>query len=188
MTVKPLFSLALFFLLFNCTDKNTESSKPNIIYILADDLGYADVGCFGQTTIHTPEIDKMASQGIKFTNHYSGSTVCAPSRCTLMTGLHTGHARVRGNATQPLLPEDVTVAELLQEAGYKTALIGKWGLGEAGSSGTPNKQGFGYFFGYLNQIRAHNSYPDYLWRNEEKVPIDNKIEIIQKLPLKHLVI
>ena len=96
-----------------------------------------------------------------------------------MTGLHTGHARIRGNANVPLRHEDTTVAELLASAGYSTALIGKWGLGEEGSSGVPNKKGFDYFFGYLNQIRAHNSYPDYLWRNETKVPLDNEIEIIQ---------
>ena len=179
MTIKTFFYLFLFVFLFSCSEKQSAPVKPNIIYILADDLGYGDLGCFGQITIQTPEIDKMASQGIKFTSHYAGSTVCAPSRCALMTGLHTGHARIRGNAAQPLLPEDITVAELLQKAGYKTALIGKWGLGEAGSTGTPNKQGFDYFLGYLNQIRAHNSYPDNIWRNEEKVPLDNRVEIIQ---------
>ncbi len=156
-----------------------KKNSPNIIYILADDLGYGDLGCYGQKTIQTPEIDKMAVEGMRFTDHYAGSTVCAPSRCSLMTGLHMGHARVRGNADVPLMPEDMTVAELLKKAGYKTGLIGKWGLGEAGSSGTPNKKGFDYFFGYLNQIRAHNSYPNYLWRNDEKVPLDNKVEIIQ---------
>lgn len=180
MIAKTFLYLFLFIFLFSCSENPAEKTKPNIIYILADDLGYGDLGCFGQETIQTPEIDRMASQGIKFTNHYSGSTVCAPSRCTIMAGLHTGHARVRGNATAPLLPKDVTVAELLQEAGYKTGLIGKWGLGEAGSTGVPNKQGFDYFFGYLNQIKAHNSYPEYLWRNEEKVYLDNKVEIIQE--------
>ena len=179
MIKKILLILLPISLLFSCDKIPDKPAKPNIIYILADDLGYGDLGCFGQKTIKTPELDKMADQGIRFTNHYAGSTVCAPSRCSLMTGLHTGHARIRGNATQPLLPEDITVAELLKNAGYKTGLIGKWGLGEAGSSGVPNKQGFDYFFGYLNQIRAHNSYPDYLWRNEEKVFLDNEIEIIQ---------
>ena len=110
----------------NCSEKPKQELKPNIIYILSDDLGYGDLGCYGQEIIQTPEIDKMASEGIRFTDHYSGSTVCAPSRCTLMTGLNTGHARVRGNATAPLLPEDVTVAELLKSAGYTTCLIGKW--------------------------------------------------------------
>jgi len=180
MKIETLLFLTLIPFLFSCSKKPAEPTKPNIIYILADDLGYGDLGCFAQTTIQTPQLDNMASQGIKFTDHYSGSTVCAPSRCTLMTGLHTGHARVRGNATAPLSPEDVTVAELLHEAGYKTGLIGKWGLGEAGSTGVPNKQGFDYFFGYLNQIKAHNYYPEYLWRNEEKVYLDNKVEIIQE--------
>jgi len=175
-----LFFLATL-LIFSCSSpEQTANQKPNIIYILADDLGYGDLGCYGQQTISTPQIDKMASEGIRFTNHYAGSTVCAPSRCTLMTGRDTGHARVRGNANVPLRPEDTTVAELLKNAGYSTALIGKWGLGEAGSTGTPSRQGFDYFFGYLNQIRAHNSYPDYLWRNEEKVALDNKIEIIDR--------
>ncbi len=175
------FLVSLFVILFfSCADQSkTENIKPNIIYILADDLGYGDLGCYGQKIIQTPRIDRMASEGIRFTNHYAGSTVCAPSRCTLMTGLHTGHARVRGNANVPLRPGDTTVAELLKSAGYSTALVGKWGLGEAGSTGIPTKKGFDYFFGYLNQIRAHNSYPDFLWRNEEKVPLDNEIEIIQ---------
>ena len=171
-----LLSLAL---LISCTEKPEKELKPNIIYILADDLGYGDLGCYGQKTIQTPEIDKMASEGIRFTDHYSGSTVCAPSRCTIMTGLHTGHARVRGNARVPLKLEDITVAELLQSAGYTTGLIGKWGLGEPETTGIPNKKGFDYFFGYLNQGRAHNSYPDYLWRNEEKVMLDNKVEYIR---------
>ncbi len=177
MKYLALFVILLLFI--SCTDNSKNKTKPNIIFILADDLGYGDLGCYGQKTIETPRIDKMASEGIRFTNHYSGSTVCAPSRCSLMTGLHPGHARVRGNARVPLKPEDTTVAELLKTAGYSTALIGKWGLGEAESSGIPSKKGFDYFFGYLNQIRAHNSYPDYLWRNEEKVLLDNKVEIIQ---------
>ena len=172
--------LSVLSIFYNCSEKPKQELKPNIIYILSDDLGYGDLGCYGQEVIQTQEIDKMASEGIRFTDHYSGSTVCAPSRCTLMTGLNTGHARVRGNATAPLLPEDVTVAELLKSAGYTTGLIGKWGLGEAGSAGTPNKQGFDYFFGYLNQIKAHNSYPEFLWRNDEKVMLDNRVETIQE--------
>ncbi len=176
-----LFSLIplVILCLTGCSENLEKQLKPNIIYILSDDLGYGDLGCYGQKIIQTPEIDKMAAEGIRFMDHYSGSTVCAPSRCTLMTGLHTGHAWVRGNARVPLRPEDVTVAELLKTAGYTTGLIGKWGLGEAGSTGTPNKKGFDYFFGYLNQIRAHNSYPEFLWRNDEKVMLDNKVEYIQ---------
>jgi arylsulfatase A-like enzyme len=178
--MKFLLRASMLLILFSCgNEKTSDAIKPNMIYILADDLGYGDLGCYGQQIIHTPRIDRMAREGIRFTNHYSGSTVCAPSRCTLMTGLNTGHARVRGNANVPLRPEDITVAELLKEAGYATALVGKWGLGEAGSTGTPNKQGFDYFYGYLNQIRAHNSYPDYLWRNDQQIPLDNEIEIIQ---------
>jgi hypothetical protein len=150
--------------------------KPNMIYILADDLGYGDLGCYGQKQIRTPNLDRMAAEGIRFTQHYAGSTVCAPSRCTLMTGLHTGRAVIRGNNRDPLGPQDITVAEILQKAGYRTALIGKWGLGEAGSTGIPNRKGFDYFFGYLNQTHAHNYYPDFLWRNEEKVPLPNIVE------------
>jgi arylsulfatase A-like enzyme len=149
----------------------TSPSRPNIIFILADDLGYGDLGCYGQRLIRTPSLDRMAMEGVRFTQAYAGSTVCAPSRCALMTGLHTGHARVRGNALVPLEPEDRTVAEVLKEAGYATGIVGKWGLGEAGTTGIPNKQGFDEWFGYLNQGDAHNYYPPFLWRNQEKVEI-----------------
>ncbi len=151
------------------------AERPNIIFILSDDLGYGDLGCYGQKQILTPAIDRMAREGMRFTDCYAGSTVCAPSRCTLMTGLHTGHARIRGNADVPLTPQDVTVAEVLRRAGYATGLIGKWGLGESGTAGIPNRQGFDSFFGYLNQAHAHNYYPDFLWRNEEKVPLKNVV-------------
>jgi len=151
------------------------AKKPNIIFIMADDLGYGDLGCYGQKKIKTPNIDRLAKQGMRFLQAYAGSTVCAPSRCVLMTGKHTGHARVRGNARVPLEPTDVTLATLLRQAGYVTALIGKWGLGEPGSTGVPNRQGFDYFFGYLNQQHAHNYYPDHLWRNEEKVPLKGNV-------------
>ncbi len=151
------------------------SRKPNIIFILADDLGYGDLGCYGQQTIRTPRIDAMAREGLRFTQCYSGSTVCAPSRCALMTGLHTGHCRVRGNKRVPLEPEDTTVAETLKTAGYHTALIGKWGLGEPDSTGIPNRKGFDYFFGYLNQHNAHNYYPEFLWKNEAKFPLDGNV-------------
>lgn len=141
---------------------------PNIIFIMADDLGYGDLGCYGQRFIQTPNLDQMALEGLRFTQCYAGSTVCAPSRCCLMTGFHSGHARVRGNKRHPLLPEDVTVAEVLKDAGYATGQVGKWGLGEPDTSGVPNRQGFDFFYGYLNQHRAHNYFPDYLWRNEER--------------------
>jgi arylsulfatase A-like enzyme len=153
----------------------TAAYRPNIIYILADDLGYGDVGCYGQKTIKTPNIDRMAAEGMRFTDHYAGDTVCAPSRCCLMTGLHTGHAFIRGNDRIPLRPSDVTVAELLKQAGYTTGIIGKWGLGEPQTTGIPNRQGFDYWFGYLNQRHAHNYYPRYLWRNEEQVPLKNEV-------------
>ncbi|MBI1830437.1 MAG: sulfatase-like hydrolase/transferase, partial [Planctomycetes bacterium] len=151
------------------------AKKPNIIFILADDLGYGDLGCYGQKKIKTPNLDRMASQGLRFTQAYAGSTVCAPSRCVLMTGKHTGHAAIRGNALVPLRPQDITIATLLKRLGYFTGLIGKWGLGEPGSTGIPTKQGFDYFFGYLNQRHAHNYYPDHLWRNEEKIPIEGNV-------------
>jgi len=134
---------------------------------LADDLGYGDLGCYGQKRIKTPNIDRLADEGMRFTDCYAGSTVCAPSRCCLVTGLHTGHARIRGNARLPILPEDVTAAEVLRDAGYTTGIVGKWGLGEPESIGIPNKKGFDYWFGYLNQRHAHNYYPSILWQNTE---------------------
>jgi len=149
--------------------------KPNLLVLLADDLGYGDLGCYGQKQIKTPRLDRLAAEGIRFTDAYAGSTVCAPSRCALMTGLHMGHALVRGNANVPLRPDDVTVAQALKRAGYATGAIGKWGLGEAGSTGIPTRQGFDSWFGYLNQNHAHNYYPTFLWRNEEKVALKNVV-------------
>jgi arylsulfatase A-like enzyme len=157
------------------------AGQPNIIFILADDLGYGDLGCYGQKQIRTPNIDRMAAEGMRFTDHYAGTTVCAPSRCALMTGLHTGHTYVRGNrevqpmGQLPLPAGTVTLPKVLQKAGYTTALIGKWGLGGPGSTGIPNKQGFDYFFGYLCQRHAHNYYPEFLFRNEERVPLRNQV-------------
>jgi arylsulfatase A-like enzyme len=145
-----------------------DKRNPNIIYILMDDLGYGDLGCYGQNLMRTPNVDTLASEGVKFTQHYSGSTVCAPSRCCLMTGLHTGHARVRSNARIPLRPEDITVAEVLKNAGYTTGIFGKWGIGEPETTGIPNKKGFDEWFGYLNQGHAHNYYPHHLWRNRQQ--------------------
>ncbi len=149
--------------------------RPNIIFILADDLGYGDLGCYGQKRIQTPNIDRLASEGMRFTDFYAGSTVCAPSRCVLMTGLHTGHAFIRGNGKDNLRPEDVTVAEILKQAGYATGHFGKWGLGHEGSTGVPTRQGFDEFFGYLDQHHAHNYYPSFLVRNEQRVALKNVV-------------
>jgi len=148
---------------------------PSLVVILADDLGWGDVGCQGQEKILTPRIDRMAAEGMRFSAGYAGSTVCAPSRSVLMTGLHAGHTRVRGNRRVPLRDEDLTVAELLRAEGYRTALFGKWGLGNAGSSGNPVRQGFERFFGYSDQVHAHNSYPTHLWEGEERVELSNVV-------------
>jgi arylsulfatase A-like enzyme len=152
--------------------------QPNIIYILADDLGYGDLSCYGQKKFSTPNIDRLAKEGMLFTQHYAGSTVCAPSRCVLMTGLHTGHCQIRGNkgmqpeGQHPMKQNTVTAARLLEQCGYVTGAFGKWGLGGPGSSGEPNNQGFDIFFGYNCQSLAHHYYPTYLWRNREKVVLE----------------
>jgi arylsulfatase A-like enzyme len=152
-----------------------QAQKPNIIFILADDLGYGDVGCYGQRQIQTPSIDRLASDGVRFTQAYAGAPICAPSRCALITGLHTGHCLVRGNGRQNLRPDDLTIAEALKPAGYSTALIGKWGLGDEGTTGLPTRQGFDSFFGYLNQGHAHNAWPTFLIRNEQRVKLRNVV-------------
>lgn len=161
-----------------------DAAKPNIVFILADDLGYGDVGCYGQRLIHTPNIDRLSREGMKFNHFYAGASVCAPSRCVLLTGKHGGRCRVRGNAPttqrfkQSLAPEDVTVAELLKQAGYATALVGKWGLGDADTPGRPLLQGFDEAFGYLDQVHAHMYFPEWLWRNGEKVLLPNRVRPI----------
>jgi arylsulfatase len=172
-----------------CACAATPRRAPNIIYILADDLGYGELGCYGQEKIRTPRLDTLAAEGMRFTRHYSGSAVCAPARCSLLTGMHQGHASIRGNdevgsrgdvwrdpeleGQRPMPASDVTVAELLKQAGYATAAIGKWGLGWMGSSGDPLSQGFDLFFGYNCQRIAHSYYPVFLWRNHDKVYLDN---------------
>ena len=152
------------------------TATPNIVYILADDLGYGDLGCYGQKHFETPNIDRMAAEGMRFTQHYSGSTVCAPSRCSLMTGLHTGHSAVRDNegpfGAMPLASSDVTIAQVLKQAGYNTAIIGKWDMAGPDAVGIPNQHGFDYSFGFLHSSHAHNHYPDYLWRNGQKVMLE----------------
>lgn len=149
--------------------------RPNVVFILADDLGYGDLGCYGQQQIHTPVIDSLAAKGMKFTDAYAGDTVCAPSRCALLTGLTTGHCRIRGNQKVDLRPEDVTVTERVHEAGYDVFSIGKWSMGAVGSSGDPTHKGVDYFFGFIDQTHAHNSFPSFLYRNEEKVILRNVV-------------
>jgi arylsulfatase A-like enzyme len=149
--------------------------RPNIILITADDLGYGDLSCYGQKNFKTPNLDRLAAEGVRFTQAYAGSTVCAPSRCALMTGLHTGHCRIRGNARVDLRPDDVTIAEMLKGAGYHTAHIGKWGCGMPGGAGEPHKQGFDHWFGYVTNGEAHNYYPDFLWKNGERLQIENEV-------------
>ncbi|AWW32395.1 N-acetylgalactosamine-6-sulfatase [Echinicola strongylocentroti] len=177
------FVASLFMMGCQSTANKTtkEQSKPNIIYIYADDMGFGEVGVNGQEKIKTPNLDKMAAEGMVFTQHYTSSPVCAPARCGLMTGLHTGHAYIRGNkpvlpasftdevenGQQPLPEGTVTIGKMLQDAGYVTGAIGKWGLGMTGNSGAPNRQGFDYFYGYLDQRQAHNFYPTHLWENDQ---------------------
>jgi arylsulfatase len=173
------------------------NKKPNIVFILADDLGYGDPGCYGQKIIETPNIDALANNGIRFTQYYSGSPVSAPSRCILLTGKHSGHSFIRGNGEwperghtrdlkvveenpilegqYPIPSQSVTFSKVLQARGYKTACIGKWGLGAPFTEGAPNKQGFDLFFGYYCQWQAHTYYPGHLWRNDEKVKLNNEL-------------
>lgn len=156
---------------------------PNLIWIMADDLGYGELGCYGQQIIRTPHIDRMAAEGLRFTQFYAGATVCAPSRSVLMTGQHHGHTRVRGNAgpqnplAQSLRPDDLTIARTLQIAGYTTSLVGKWGLGDVGPAevGHPLRQGFSHFIGYLNQRHAHNHFPDFLWHQYQRISLPNTV-------------
>ena len=158
---------------------SAQEQKPNVIYILADDLGYGDVGYNGQELIETPELDKLAHNGMRFTNHYCGNAVCAPSRASLLMGQHPGHAYIRSNSPgypdgqTPIPADSETLGKLMQRAGYKTACIGKWGLGGFHDKGNPNKQGFDYFYGYTDQVLAHNYYPKYLWQNGKKQFLDN---------------
>ncbi len=193
----PIVFLFLSALLASCSEGATEnaSDPPNIVYILADDLGYGELGAYGQEVIETPNLDSLAAAGMRFTDHYAGSAVCAPSRCVLMTGLHTGHAHIRGNdewgergevwdylamfrdstleGQRPIPDSALTVGEMLQAVGYQTAAIGKWGLGAPGTEGLPNKQGFDLWFGYNCQRQAHTFYPLHLWKNDQRVMLRN---------------
>ena len=200
-----LFITVLFS--FSGYSQTKQEKLPNIIIFLADDLGYGETGAYGQKIIETPNVDKLAKNGMKFTQHYAGAPVCAPSRCVLLTGLNTGHAYIRGNdewkergdvwnylkvikdpgleGQRPIPDSIVTIAEILKTAGYKTALIGKWGLGAPHTEGAPTRQGFDYFYGYNCQRQAHNLYPPYLWENDEKDYLDNEVVVPHtKLP-KH---
>lgn len=177
--------LALCFLLASAAASHA-AEKLNVVFIIADDLGWGELGCYGQEKIPTPNLDKLAKQGSRFTQHYSGAPVCAPARCVLMTGKHLGHAEIRGNMqAKKLLPQYEegqypisekarTIAQVFREAGYTTGAMGKWGLGPVGSTGDPNTKGFDLFFGYNCQSVAHSYYPDHLWRNAEKVVINHK--------------
>ncbi len=178
------FLMVLFLCCLGARGGLEASERLNVVFILADDLGWGDVGCYGQERIPTPNIDKLAQEGMRFTRHYSGAPVCAPSRCVLMTGKHLGHAEIRGNSQAktklPEFPEGqlpisqsaVTIAKVFQTAGYKTGAFGKWGLGPVGSSGSPDRQGIGEFFGYNCQSVAHSFYPAYLWHNDTKVTLN----------------
>jgi arylsulfatase len=192
-----LFLGPLFLFLSGCQVRNIQkgADQPNIIFILADDLGYGDLGCYGQEHIETPHIDALAAGGMRFLQHYSGSPVCAPSRCVLLTGLHSGHAYIRGNdewgergevgdyramiadstleGQRPLPANTVNIATLLQSAGYRTGMVGKWGLGAPHTDGIPNRQGFDFFCGYNCQRQAHTYYPVHLWLNEERLFLGN---------------
>jgi len=180
-------AIAAIVLLFSSAQLSSGADRPNVVFILADDLGYGDLGSYGQSVIRTPRLDGMAADGLRFTQFYAGSTVCAPSRSVLMTGQHMGHTHVRGNASGPdMSPQslrdiDVTVAEVAGSAGYETALFGKWGLGEVENEGHPLKQGFDTFFGYLNQVHAHNYYPEFLWRDLIKVPLRNTVRRLDRV-------
>jgi arylsulfatase A-like enzyme len=167
MKIKQVLLISLLVFVTSFVQKK---QKPNIIFILTDDLGYGDLACFGSKIIKTPNLDLMAAQGIKLTNFYSGSTVCAPSRCTLMTGKHTGNAYIRGNGEIPLRPRDIILPQLLQKEGYKTGLFGKWGLGDINTSGSPELKGWDYFSGFLHHVEAHFQYPGIVWKSTPQNP------------------
>ena len=182
MRLPHLASLpALFVTSAAASFAQTQVPQPNIVFIMADDLGYGELGCYGQHIVQTPNVDRLAAEGMKFTQFYAGCAVCAPSRSVLMTGKHMGHTTVRGNAgaanpaAQTLRTGDITFARVLHDAGYTTGLVGKWGLGLSGEEGEPYRQGFDYFYGYLSQTQAHNHYPDFLYRDRERITLPNEV-------------
>ncbi|MEO6070485.1 MAG: arylsulfatase [Chitinophagaceae bacterium] len=182
---KYLFLVTFFLSLGSAAQKRGKATNggkyPNVVFILADDLGYGDLGCYGQEKIETPNIDRLAAGGMKFTQFYAGTSVCAPSRASLLTGLHTGHTAVRGNleiepeGQLPIPDSAFTMAELFKEKGYTTGAFGKWGLGYPGSEGVPEKQGFDQFYGYNCQRQSHNYFPDHLWKNDQRINLSNTL-------------
>lgn len=203
MKIKLIF--IILFISLSCSDKKQKNEHPNIVYILADDLGYGELGVFGQKIIETPNIDQLAKEGMILTNHYSGSPVCAPARAVLLTGLHTGNNPVRGNdewkergdvwsfeamfenpeleGQRPLPDSIITVADILRSKGYKTGMFGKWGLGAPNTHSIPNNKGFDFFYGYNCQRQAHTFYPTHLWKNKDRHILDNKIVNKGRLPI-----
>jgi arylsulfatase A len=185
--MKRIYLLAASMLLLAPRSLHAQSpaKKPNIIFILADDLGYGDIGPYGQTKIKTPHLDQLAAEGMKYTQFYAGTSVCAPSRSSLMTGLHTGHTYIRGNkevqpeGQQPIPDSAITVGEVMKQAGYATGIFGKWGLGPVGSEGDPLKQGFDRFYGYNCQLLAHRYYPTHIWDNDTRVDLDGNDNLLQ---------
>jgi arylsulfatase A-like enzyme len=172
--MKTIGHLCLVLAVLSAALNVSAAKKPNFIYILTDDLGYGDLGCYGQETLATPNLDRMAKEGMRFTRHYAGSTVCAPSRCVLLTGLHTGHGRIRGNGAGQLKSTDVTFARVLNDHGYATGCFGKWGIGNPPPLNDPAVHGFDEFYGYVNMYHAHNYYPEWLVKNGMKVALRNR--------------
>ena len=169
------FAMVVSFHLATTTYGAEHVGTPNIIYILADDLGYGDLRCYGQRNLWSPRIDRMAAEGMRFTQHYAGATVCAPSRCVLLTGLHSGHTRIRNNTAALLADDDPTIAKLLRAADYRTGCVGKWGLGHPPEDDDPARCGFDYFYGYINMYHAHNFFPEFIIRNGQRVPLKNEL-------------
>jgi len=168
-----VFLVALACVCFEAPPRAQQPSRPNILLIQADDLGYGDLSVYGQAMFQTPNVDRLARNGLRFISYYAGSTVCAPSRAALMTGLHTGHASIRGNRSgNSLQPDDRTMAMVLKDAGYRTAMIGKWGLGESEAPGRPDRKGFDHYFGYLSQTHAHRQFTDHLYRDGQRVDVN----------------
>lgn len=178
MKISLFVTTVLTYFIFAFNTAKTPA-KPNIIYVMADDLGYGDLSCYGQKKFQTPHLDRMAQEGIRYTDYHSGSTVCAPSRCALMTGKHMGHAYIRGNGEIPLRDADITVAEYLKQNGYYTGMFGKWGLGQANNTGSPEKQGWDEFLGYTHHVHAHHFFTNNLWTIKGKKTVIQPIDSLR---------